>query len=156
MVNIHNYIDAESGIIEFDEYKIFKKNIFLHFNESINTKSQYKCIKVIWNVSVADLKSESIAESLLSFAGQIYTKQRRRMSKDRLEQLLSYRTSLPSSQAQRQNVCHKVQQEYENRYKNHVNHHVSNRTKSQRQSRNGSVKSDVIINAYNRNHTIYQ
>lgn len=133
MQNISKYSDTETiEIVTFDKFMLFKHDIYIFFNEEINTNIKYNIIKVPWSLSVAELRQESIAEHLLSRLGKIYTKDRHSFTADTIKEMLTFRTSLPNKSHQRLKVCNMVKEEYKSRFPHLILHNTSSRNKSRR------------------------
>ena len=112
MIHIVDYYDEETNEITTKKLKIFKKKLFYFCDKQINMNKDYIQIKRLWNVSVAELRSEAIVESICSVIKKIYTPDRARLKQITLEILLQLRLSLPLRKKERDLVIKKVIERY--------------------------------------------
>ena len=132
MAHISDYYDDTMNDIAEKELNKFKKQIYYFVDKQINIQEEYIQIRTLWNVSVAELRSESIVESICSVLKKIYTPDRGRLKHITLEMLLQLRLSLPLTKAQRDMVIQKVIKRYYQLYPAQITHKI---TKAQRQKR---------------------
>ena len=74
--HIQDYYAETLNDIPLKKLKKFKKTMFLYFNVQMNINKTYNHVKVLWNLAVAELRSESIVESILSSLKKIYRSDR--------------------------------------------------------------------------------
>ena len=143
MVHIVDYYDDEAEDISIKKLKQFKTNMFVFFDKQINTNCNYTQIKTLWNLSVAELRSESIVESICSILKKIYTLDRSRVEKITLETLLQLRLSLPLSKKQRDTVIKKVIARYHELYPHQITHKISKVQRQRRQNQGLSTSTTI-------------
>ena len=132
LIHIPEYYDVEEQNISDKKLKLFKKQMFYFFDSQINVNHDYKQIKVLWNISVAKLRSESIVESICSILKKIYSPDRTRLKHETLQYLLQLRLLLPTSKKERDIVIKKVLERYHKLFPSQISHKI---TKAQKQKR---------------------
>ena len=71
MINIPDFYDDEKQEMDDNKLDEFKKNMFFFIDKQININPKYIQIRTLWNLSVAELRSESIVESICSVLKKI-------------------------------------------------------------------------------------
>ena len=132
LIHIQDYYDNDKQDITSEKLKQFKTKMLYFFDKQININSEYIQIRTLWNVSVAELRSESIVESICSILKKIYTPDRSRLKYVTLEILLQLRLALPLTKKQRDIVIQKVIQRYHQLHPSMITHKI---TKTQKQRR---------------------
>ena len=130
-VHIEDYYDDDQQDILSPKLIQFKKNMF-YFCIKIHTNGKYKQIRSLWNISVDELRSESIVESICSVLKKICTPDRSRLKYLTMETSLQLRLSLPLSKKEGDIVIKKVIQRYHEEYPSMITHTI---TKAQRKKR---------------------
>ena len=128
--------------------------MFHFIDKQINTNNNYVQIKTLWNLSVAELQSEAIVESICSSLKKIYTPDRNKLKQITLEILIQLRLSLPMSKKQRDEVTKKVIEKYHEEHPTQITHKVRVEQKQRRQVLGISV-SKAIDEAQNEKNTAF-
>ena len=92
---------------------------------------------------MAELRSESIVESICNILKKIYTPDRTRLKKITLETLLQLRLTLPLSKKQRDIIIKKVIERYHELHPHQITHKIS-KVQRQRRKRHGLSTSTTI------------
>ena len=71
--------------------------MFHSTDEQINVSDAYVSIKMLWNLSVAELQSGSIVESICSTVKKIHTPDRNELNQLTVEIVNQLRSSIPTS-----------------------------------------------------------
>ena len=141
------YYNQMRNDITFKKLKIFKKSAFLYFNDIINKEDDvYTNIKVLRNLSVAELESESIVESICSSLKKIYRSERHRFLIETLKEMLKLRLSLPVKKKERDRVIKEVIDKYKELFPRGWIHKVCKRTKRRRRKKNGNISISKTVN----------
>ena len=154
ITHIQDYLDLNSNDITTKKLKQFRKNMFHFIDKQINTNNNYVQIKTLWNLSVAELQSEAIVESICSSLKKIYTPDRNKLKQITLEILIQLRLSLPISKKQRDEVIKKVIEKYHEEHPTQITHKVRVEQKQRRQVLGISV-SKAIDEAQNEKNTAF-
>ena len=116
ITHIQDYLEQETNDISVENLKKFNKNLFHCIDKQINIKVDYVQMQTLWNLSVAELQSESIVESICSSLKKIYTPDRNELKQMTLEILIQLRLALSISKEQRDDVINLVIDKYHEQY----------------------------------------
>ena len=154
MNNIDRYHQTDINDVNANKLNSFKQEIFHFFNDQINNKRSYIQIKMLWNLSVAELASDSIVESVCSALKKIYGTEKRQMKLITLQIMIKLRLCLPTTKAERDKVVNKVIEEYRKLYPHQSSHKVSKQTRKRR-AKKGMTTSPCIHRHFAGKDTVF-